>query len=175
MVIYQTYINAMNDNIKRIFRERMAEAEASGNAKGVSAGPWDFRFVRSLRNLERFDDMGGCVMLASPGMLQSGMSRMLLERWAPDPRNGVVMTGYNVEGTMARTILQEPESIPSIMSGGGGGVGQSMGKKTKGGEDNMAMIPRRCTVEEFSFAAHVTGVENVEFVEEMGAPHVVSL
>jgi cleavage and polyadenylation specificity factor subunit 3 len=174
MVIYQTYINAMNDDIKRIFRERMAEAEASGNAKGVSAGPWDFRFVRSLRNLERFDDVGGCVMLASPGMLQSGMSRMLLERWAPDPRNGVVMTGYNVEGTMARTILQEPESIPSIMSGGGGGVGQNMGKKTKGGEDNMAMIPRRCTVEEFSFAAHVTGVENVEFVEEMGAPHVVS-
>jgi cleavage and polyadenylation specificity factor subunit 3 len=99
---------------------------------------------------------------------------MLLERWAPDPRNGVVMTGYNIEGTMGRTILQEPESIPSIMSGGGGGVGQSMGKKTKGGEDNMAMIPRRCTVEEFSFAAHVTGVENVEFVEEMGAPHVVS-
>ena len=175
MVIYQTYINAMNDNIKRIFRERMAEAEASGNAKGVSAGPWDFRFVRSLRNLERFDDMGGCVMLASPGMLQSGMSRMLLERWAPDQRNGIVMTGYNVEGTMARTILQEPESIPSIMSGGSGGVGQSMGKKTKGGEDNMVMIPRRCTVEEFSFAAHVTGVENVDFVEEMGAPHVVSI
>ena len=173
MVIYQTYINAMNDNIKRIFRERMAEAEASGNAKGVSAGPWDFRFVRSLRNLERFDDMGGCVMLASPGMLQSGMSRMLLERWAPDPRNGIVMTGYNIEGTMARTILQEPESIPSITSGGAGGVGQNMGKKTKG-DDNVVLIPRRCSVEEFSFAAHVTGIENVEFVEEMGAPHVVS-
>jgi cleavage and polyadenylation specificity factor subunit 3 len=99
---------------------------------------------------------------------------MLLERWAPDPRNGVVMTGYNVEGTMARTILQEPESIPSIVSGASGsGVGQSMGKKTKG-DDNAVMIPRRCSVEEFSFAAHVTGVENVDFVEEMGAPHVVS-
>jgi Cft2 family RNA processing exonuclease len=29
-------------------------------------------------------------------------------------------------------------------------------------------------VEEYSFAAHVTGVENVGFVEEVGAPHVVS-
>ena len=168
MVIYQTYINAMNDNIKRIFRERMAEAEASGNAKGVSAGPWDFRFIRSLRSLERFDDMGGCVMLASPGMLQSGMSRTLLERWAPDQRNGVVMTGYNVEGTMARNILQEPDQIPSIMSSTGG---QSLGKKGKDGD--AVMIPRRCSVEEFSFAAHVTGVENVDFVEEIGAPHVV--
>ena len=170
MVVYQTYINAMNDNIKRIFRERMAEAEAAGNARGVSAGPWDFRFVRSLRNLERFDDMGGCVMLASPGMLQSGMSRVLLERWAPDQRNGVVMTGYNIEGTMARTILQEPDAIPAIMSGGSGG-GQTMGRKAR--DEDAVMIPRRCTVEEFQFAAHVTGVENVEFIEEMAAPHII--
>jgi cleavage and polyadenylation specificity factor subunit 3 len=172
MVVYQTYINAMNDNIKRIFRERMAEAEAAGNAKGVSAGPWDFRFVRSLRNLDRFDDVGGCVMLASPGMLQSGMSRILLERWAPDPRNGVLMTGYNVEGTMARIILSEPEMIPAIMSGGNAGVGQPMGRKTRD-EDAAVMIPRRCTVEEFQFAAHVTGVENVEFIEQVAAPHVI--
>jgi cleavage and polyadenylation specificity factor subunit 3 len=170
MVVYQTYINAMNDNIKRIFRERMAEAEAAGNAKGVSAGPWDFRFVRSLRNLERFDDLGGCVMLASPGMLQSGMSRVLLERWAPDQRNGVVMTGYNVEGTMARTILQEPDVIPAIMSGGGSG-NQYTGRK--GRDEDAVTIPRRCTVEEFQFAAHVTGVENVEFIEEMAAPHII--
>ncbi|RMD43019.1 hypothetical protein DV735_g2110, partial [Chaetothyriales sp. CBS 134920] len=170
MIVYQTYINAMNDNIKRIFRERMAEAEASGNAKGVSAGPWDFRFVRSLRNLDRFDDVGGCVMLASPGMLQSGMSRTLLERWAPDPRNGVIMTGYNVEGTMGRTILTEPDQIPAVMTGSSSGVGQTMGKK---GDDSAVMIPRRCTVEEYQFAAHVTGVENVYFIEQVAAPHVI--
>ena len=170
MVVYQTYINAMNDNIKRIFRERMAEAEASGNAKGVSAGPWDFRFVRSLRNLDRFDDIGGCVMLASPGMLQSGMSRILLERWAPDQRNGVVMTGYNIEGTMGRTILTEPDQISAIMTGSNTGFGQNMGRK---GDDTAVMIPRRCSVEEFQFAAHVTGVENVEFIEKVAAPHII--
>ena len=160
----------MNDNIKRIFRERMAEAEAAGNARGVSAGPWDFRFVRSLRTLDRFDDIGSCVMLASPGMLQSGMSRILLERWAPDTRNGVVMTGYNVEGTMGRTILTEPDTIPAIMSGNSTNA-QSMGRRGK--DDDVVMIPRRCSVEEFSFAAHVTGVENVEFIEQVHAPHVI--
>lgn len=170
MVVYQTYINAMNDNIKRIFRERMAEAEAAGNAKGVSAGPWDFRFVRSLRTLDRFDDIGSCVMLASPGMLQSGMSRVLLERWAPDVRNGVVMTGYNVEGTMGRTILTEPDMIPAIMSGSST-TSQTVGRRSK--DDDAVMIPRRCSVEEFSFAAHVTGVENVEFIEQVHAPHVI--
>jgi cleavage and polyadenylation specificity factor subunit 3 len=35
-------------------------------------------------------------------MLQSGLSRELVEMWAPDHRNGVVITGYSVEGTLAR-------------------------------------------------------------------------
>ncbi|KGO74963.1 Pre-mRNA 3'-end-processing endonuclease polyadenylation factor C-term [Penicillium italicum] len=171
MVVYQTYIGAMNDNIKRLFRQRMAEAEASGN-KSVSVGPWDFRFVRSLRSLERFDDVGGCVMLASPGMLQTGTSRELLERWAPSDRNGVVMTGYSVEGTMAKGLLNEPDQIPAVMSkvSTGHGRGRVPGVND---EDQKVMIPRRCTVDEVSFAAHVDGVENRTFIEEVGAPVVI--
>lgn len=38
-------------------------------------------------------------------MLQSGSSRELLELWAPDPRNGLIVTGYSVEGTLARVSL----------------------------------------------------------------------
>ncbi|KAJ6117312.1 Endoribonuclease ysh1 [Penicillium capsulatum] len=171
MVVYQTYIGAMNDNIKRLFRQRMAEAEASGD-KSVSAGPWDFRFVRSLRSLERFDDVGGCVMIASPGMLQTGTSRELLERWAPSERNGVVMTGYSVEGTMAKQLLNEPDQIPAVMSK----VNAMQGRgRVPGGndEEQKVMIPRRCTVDEISFAAHVDGVENRNFIEEVAAPVVI--
>ncbi len=43
-----------------------------------------------------------CVILASPAMLQNGPSRELLEAWAPDPRNGLIITGFSVEGTLAR-------------------------------------------------------------------------
>lgn len=164
MVVYQTYIGAMNENIKRLFRQRMAEAEARGD-KSVTAGPWDFRFVRSLRNLDRFEDVGGCVMLASPGMLQTGTSRELLERWAPNERNGVIMTGYSVEGTMGKQIINEPEQIPAVMSA----------KNAAGpSDDQKIMIQRRCTVDEISFAAHVDGVENREFIESVAAPVVVS-
>lgn len=35
-------------------------------------------------------------------MLQGGPSRELLEMWAPDARNGLIVTGYSVEGTLAR-------------------------------------------------------------------------
>ncbi|MCJ1386926.1 endoribonuclease ysh1 [Xylographa soralifera] len=171
MVVYQTYVGAMNDNIKRLFRERMAEAEESGDiSKG---GPWDFRYVRWLKNLERFDDVGGCVVLASPGMMQNGISRNLLERWAPSDRNGVVITGYSVEGTMAKTIMQEPENIPAIMGNrSAGAIMRPRGPGGDGGSDTPT-IPRRCSVEEFSFAAHVDGVENREFIEDIAAPVVI--
>lgn len=171
MLVYQTYVGAMNDNIKRLFRERMAESEANGG--GGSAGPWDFKYIRSLKSLERFDDVGGCVMLASPGMMQNGVSRELLERWAPSDKNGVVITGYSVEGTMAKSIMQEPDQIQAIMLRNTGGA-NSRRAGGKNGEDEQVMIPRRCSVQEFSFAAHVDGTENREFIEKVAAPVVVS-
>lgn len=172
MIVYQTYVSAMNDNIKRVFRERMAEAEQAGSTD--RGGPWDFRFIRSLKNLERFDDIGGCVVLASPGMLQSGVSRELLERWAPNDRNGVVITGYSVEGTMAKQIMNEPDSIPAIM---GSRSTAGIGRRGPGanGEAEKPMIPRRCSVQEYSFAAHVDGQENQGFIEEIAAPVVVGI
>ncbi|KAK4166687.1 beta-lactamase-like protein [Cladorrhinum sp. PSN259] len=167
MLVYQTYVGAMNDNIKRLFRERMAEAEASGDGAG-KGGPWDFKFIRSLKSIDRFEDVGGCVMLASPGMLQNGVSRELLERWAPSDKNGVIITGYSVEGTMAKQIMQEPEHIQAVMS-----RNQAGGRRAPGGEAEKVLIPRRCTVQEFSFAAHVDGTENREFIEEVAAPVVI--
>lgn len=169
MIVYQTYVSAMNENIKRLFRERMAEAEQAGS--GQQGGPWDFKFIRSLKNLERFDDVGGCVVLASPGMLQSGVSRELLERWAPNDRNGVVITGYSVEGTMAKQIMNEPEQIPAIM---GSRSTAGIGRRGPGGaEAERTMIPRRCSVQEYSFAAHVDGQENQGFIEQIAAPVVI--
>ncbi|KAH7155273.1 beta-lactamase-like protein [Dactylonectria estremocensis] len=167
MLVYQTYVGAMNDNIKRLFRERMAEAEASGDGAG-KGGPWDFKYIRSLKNLDRFDDVGGCVMLASPGMLQNGVSRELLERWAPSDKNGVIITGYSVEGTMAKQIMQEPDQIQAVMSRSMAGA-----RRAPGGDGEKVLIPRRCSVAEYSFAAHVDGVENREFIEEVAAPVVI--
>ncbi|KAL8380683.1 hypothetical protein RB595_005115 [Gaeumannomyces hyphopodioides] len=165
MVVYQTYVGAMNDNIKRLFRERLAEAEAAGNV-GTGGGPWDFKYIRSLKNLDRFDDIGPCVMLASPGMLQTGVSRELLERWAPSDKNGVVITGYSVEGTMAKQIMQEPDQIQAVMT-------RHAAAASRRADGEKLMIPRRCSVAEFSFAAHVDGTENREFIEEVNAPVVI--
>ena len=161
MSVYQTHISAMNDNIKRRFQESMEQSQAGNRAV---PGPWDFKFVRSLKSLDKFKDIGSSVMLAAPGMLQNGTSRELLERWAPDSRNGVVITGYSVEGTMARRIMHEPDHIESIAA-------KSYGQSGK----QESLIPRRCSVQEISFAAHVNGVENEAFIKHINAPHVVSV
>ncbi len=55
--------------------------------------------------MDHFDDIGPSVVMASPGMMQSGLSRELFESWCTDKRNGVIIAGYCVEGTLAKVSL----------------------------------------------------------------------
>ena len=61
-----------------------------------------FVCVAVRQNIEQFDDIGPCVIMASPGMMQSGLSRQLFENWCTDKRNGLIVAGYCVEGTLAK-------------------------------------------------------------------------
>ncbi|KAI8319624.1 Metallo-hydrolase/oxidoreductase [Martensiomyces pterosporus] len=139
MTFYESYILMMNQRIQRQFRQ-------------TGRNPFQFQHISNLRNLSSFDDAGPCVMVASPGMLQSGLSRELFDRWAPDRRNGLVITGYSVEGTLARTIMNEPNEVMTLS-------GQR--------------IPRRMSVNYISFSAHVDYTQNSEFIDEIRAPHLV--
>ncbi|KAK9372057.1 beta-lactamase-like protein, partial [Lipomyces chichibuensis] len=141
LAVYQTYINMMNDSIRKKFRDDRSN-------------PFQFKHIRSLKNLERFDDLGPCVMVASPGMLQNGVSRELLERWAPEAKNALILTGYSVDGTLAKQILNEPSEFSSIAGGG-------------------IKVPRRLYVEEISFAAHVDYKQNSEFIDLVNATNII--
>ncbi|KAJ2908271.1 endoribonuclease ysh1, partial [Coemansia aciculifera] len=118
--LYQAYIMHMNQRIQRQFNR-------------TGRNPFDFKYIKTRTNIAEVPDSGPCVVLASPGMLQNGVSRQLLERWAPRPENGLIITGYSVEGTLARTIVNSPEVIPAFAGG---------------------TIPRRMTVKNISFSAH---------------------
>ena len=60
MAVYQTFINSMNERIRRQI--------AVNN-------PFVFKHISNLKGIDHFDDIGPCVILASPGMMQSGLSR----------------------------------------------------------------------------------------------------
>lgn len=142
MAVYQTYTSIMSDSIRlsaMLLEDR---------------NPFQFKHILSIKNLEKIHDMGPCVVVASPGMLQSGVSRQLLERWAPDPKNSVIMTGYSVEGTMAKDLLNEPHAFPSIAN-------------------PEVTIPRRMSIDEISFAAHVDFQQNAGFIEKVNPLKII--
>jgi cleavage and polyadenylation specificity factor subunit 3 len=90
MQVYRTYIHTMNDHVKsRFSRDR-------------NDNPFAFKYVRNVKDFRKWKDSGPCVMMATPQMLQGYHSRELLENWAPDRKNGLVITGYSIEGTMAK-------------------------------------------------------------------------
>eukprot|EP00898_Chlorokybus_atmophyticus_P007094 jgi/Chlat1/7386/Chrsp6S07417 len=137
LTVYQTYISAMNDRIKRQFE---------------TSNPFEFKHVSSLKSIEHFDDVGPCVVMASPGMLQSGLSRQLFDMWCQDKKNACVIPGYVVEGTLAKTILSEPKEV-TLSSG--------------------LVVPLHMRVYYISFSAHADYPQTNEFLSILRPPHIV--
>lgn len=137
MAVYQTYIFGMNDKIRRQI--------AVNN-------PFVFKHISNLKGIDHFEDFGPCVVMASPGMMQSGLSRELFETWCTEPKNGVIIAGYCVEGTLAKTVLSEPEEITSMS-----------GQK----------LPLNMSVDYISFSAHTDYQQTSEFIRLLKPQHVV--
>lgn len=137
MAVYQTYINAMNDKIRKAINVN---------------NPFVFKHISNLKSMDHFEDIGPSVVMASPGMMQSGLSRELFESWCTDKRNGVVIAGYCVEGTLAKHIMTEPDDI-TTMSG--------------------QKLPLKMSVDYISFSAHTDYQQTSEFIRHLKPPHVI--
>lgn len=137
MSIYQTYTNMMNERIRR---------------QAAIANPFIFEHITDLTSFDDFHDTGPCVVMASPGMLQSGLSRQLFDLWAQNHKNGVVIPGYCVEGTLAKTILNEPDEVEDME-----------GRK----------VPLRMSVHYISFSAHSDFAGTSTFIDALSPPNVI--
>eukprot|EP00118_Oscarella_pearsei_P007095 m.33584 g.33584 ORF g.33584 m.33584 type:complete len:691 (+) comp31847_c0_seq3:10-2082(+) len=137
MAVYQTYINAMNDKIRKQI---------------AIANPFHFKHISYLRGIDQFEDIGPSVVMASPGMMQSGLSRQLFESWCTEKRNGVVIAGYCVEGTLAKHLMSEPDEISTAAG---------------------AKLSRKCSVDYISFSAHSDYEQTSEFIRILKPPHIV--
>ncbi|KAK9813025.1 hypothetical protein WJX72_007682 [[Myrmecia] bisecta] len=137
MSIYQTYIEMMNDDIKTAFQR---------------SNPFVFKHIKHLKSPKELDDIGPCVVMATPSMLQSGLSRELFEAWVEDSRNGVIIADFAVQGTLAREILGEPDMV--------------MRKDSQ-------KVKLRMSVDAISFSAHADFPQTSEFIDLLKPPHVV--
>eukprot|EP00056_Hartaetosiga_gracilis_P002175 m.51504 g.51504 ORF g.51504 m.51504 type:complete len:740 (-) comp10946_c0_seq2:25-2244(-) len=115
------------------------------------------RHVKSFRNYDDFQSkhenpLDPCVVLASPGMLQSGISRELFENWAGNSSNCVILAGYSVEGTLAHSLKNAPKEVESLK-----------GEK----------LSIECDVQIITFAAHVDCDQNLKFIGAVDPSHVI--
>ena len=134
MLIFQTYINMMGKNVK----ERMKKGD----------NPFDFKFIKEHKGNDFSDDSDkSVVVMASPGMLQKGLSRTLFQKWCPDEKNGVVLTGYCVENTLAYDILHNG--------------------KREFTKDNGQVLQIKMSIEYISFSAHADMIQTKEFIEKV--------
>ena len=145
MRVYQTYINMMNEHVR------------SAHAAGTN--PWEFTHVQNLdfgrggaTALSNFDDSRPMVVMASPGMMQSGFSRELFEMWCSDKRNGLMMPGYAVAGTLAHHLVSEPKEITT-----------SAGDR----------VPVNLSIHYISFSAHSDYAQTSKFIQALSPAHVV--
>lgn len=137
MAVYQTYINAMNERIRNQF---------------ANSNPFDFKHISPLKSIENFEDVGPSVVMASPSGLQSGLSRQLFDMWCMDKKNACVIPGYVVEGTLAKTIINEPKEV-TLMNG--------------------LTAPLNMQVHYISFSAHADFAQTSTFLKELMPPNII--
>ena len=126
--IFKTYINMTGDYVKNKF------------------------YDEGIKTIDYLDESKPAVVFASPGMLQSGLSRNLFEKWCENSQNGIVITGYCVEGTLARYILGEPNEI-----------------KLSNGQN----VSLKMAVKNVTFSAHSDFPHTSEFIEKLRPKNIV--
>ncbi len=137
--IFKTYINMAGEYIKNKY-----------SSEGKN--PFDFEHIDCVKTIENLDESKPVVVFASPGMLQSGLSRTLFDRWCTDPKNGVVITGYCVDGTIGKHLLGEPSEIEL-----------TDGKK----------VPMNMTVKNVTFSAHSDFTHTNEFILKLQPKNII--
>jgi len=131
--VFRTYRNMMGDAVR----------------KKIDQGENPFHF----ENNENYMEDKPLVIMATPGMLQNGLSRELFEKWCEDEKNGIVFTGYSVEGTLAKQVMNKPSEIPTA--------------------DKKKQLKLNMTVEVISFSAHCDFKQTSHFIKKLRPPNII--
>ena len=140
--IFKKYINMAGDYVKNKFKEE-------------SKNPFQFKHIERVKTEQEITDVyndNPCVVFASPGMLQSGLSKNLFEKWCTNKKNGIVITGYCVDKTLAREVLGQPKKVD---------FGNNV-------EKELLM-----SVQNVTFSAHCDYKHTDEFIQELEPKNIV--
>ncbi|KAH0472085.1 MAG: uncharacterized protein KVP18_001281 [Porospora cf. gigantea A] len=143
MPILSGFISSAGDGVKN-------------RAMLTGTDPFTFRFIQTVGKVSSIKGVitspnKPAVVMAAPGMLQTGPSRELFELLAGDPMNKIILTGYAVKGTVADALRRNPQSVQI--------------------SDGAAKV--KASFEEISFSAHSDFDQTWGFVEALRIPNIV--
>ncbi len=106
------YIDGMINKANRIYRQNVLDLREEIWKRILlnDDDPFRSKYFRVPRTKTRVDVLKNqsAVILTTSGMLTGGPSLMYLEKLASDPKNTILLVGYQVENTLGR-LLQEGE------------------------------------------------------------------
>ena len=102
-------------NTTRLYGKYMDEENLDADIVGEGANrlfPGNVEFHRSVEQSMELNDLAGPrIIISASGMLTGGRVLHHLKRLLPDPRNLVVMVGYQAPGTRGRAMLEGARQV----------------------------------------------------------------
>lgn len=143
---FDVYLDGMSKAVSRVF---LQNGEFVRNKKDLQKAFERIKFVQS-QHARKNATKGGSVILTTSGMLDGGPVLYYLSQLHDDPKSAVFLTGYQVEGTNGRRLLEHGTVV-----------------------DKGANIKIECRIDKFDFSAHAGHGELVKFAKDCGAKDVV--
>jgi len=142
---YDMYVDGMGKTVNRLYLDH---PEYLRSEKQMKRAKRRFKEVRTPAARERA--MKGEVIVTTGGMLDGGPVMAYLQAMKDDPRSALILTGYQVEGSNGRRLLDE--GVIEIQ-----GVDERI----------------HCEVQKFDLSAHADHGELLSFIDACGPERIV--
>lgn len=153
------YLSSLSDKGTQIMREYAATYGGDYMRRRAFRGEdaLSFRHVSIARSADQVSSIlytpnQPCVVFAAPGMLQSGISHSIFERWCGDRRNGVILTGFCLRSTLADYLRSSPATIT-----------RSDGRE----------VPNLASFQVISFSAHADFTQTNALIDTIRPPNAI--
>ncbi|MFA6710466.1 MAG: MBL fold metallo-hydrolase [Candidatus Methanomethylophilaceae archaeon] len=142
---YEMWVDGMGRSVTRLYLdypEYLADAKVLKNAR---------RKFNEVRNANMRKDAGRAeIIVTTGGMLDGGPVLGYLKRLKDDPRNAVLLVGYQAEDTNGRLLMDNG----CIMIEG-------------------EMVKINCEIQKFDFSAHADHPQLIQFIKDCNPENVV--
>jgi putative mRNA 3-end processing factor len=142
---HEVWLNGMGRTVNSIY---MGNPRYVRSGKRLRQAVNRARIIRSMRGDAAA--LRGEVIVTTSGMLDGGPVLKYLDAIREDPKSAVLLTGYQVEGTNGRRLLEE------------GRV-----------DLNGVLVPVRCELQSYDFSAHADHDQLLAFIEGCDPKRVV--